>query len=346
MPSGRRIDLFIPGLFGPAHDPAADDGRLTAPHTPALTLVCARARRMLIAAADAQTRLFGLFGISPPADADAPVAALTRLADGGTPNTDWWLRADPVCLQPSRDGLVLAAGEGLNISLDEAEALAAEILKVFGEDGWQLEPRHPLRWYLRPRRAALIRTHALDQVDGRDIRHFLPSGPEAGGWRAALTELQLLLHGSTINAAREARGKLPINSLWFWGGGCLPEPGPAPWTGVWSDQALAAGLGCLHGIPTAGVPGNARSWLAAAGPGDHLVTLDGPGRAAQHLDYAGWGGLLEQLDTLWIAPLLAALRAGDLQSLYLHTEGVSFALPRAGLRRLWRWRRALRSYRP
>jgi len=35
-------------------------------------------------------------------------------------------------------------------------------------------------------------------------------------FRAQLNELQMQLHDHPLNQAREARGELPVNSLWLW----------------------------------------------------------------------------------------------------------------------------------
>jgi hypothetical protein len=51
---------------------------------------------------------------------------------------------------------------------------------------------------------------------------MLPSGEAGREWRVLFNELQVLLHAHPVNAARIARGRLPINALWLWGAGSLP----------------------------------------------------------------------------------------------------------------------------
>jgi len=70
-------------------------------------------------------RLFALFGIAPEAGQDLPVAAVTRVADMGVIDREWWIRADPVYLEAGHDSLVLHAGLGL--TPDEAAQLVAEL---------------------------------------------------------------------------------------------------------------------------------------------------------------------------------------------------------------------------
>jgi hypothetical protein len=57
---------------------------------------------------------------------------------------------------------------------------------------------------------------------GQLLAH-LPEGDEGRRWRVLGNEAQIILHNHPRNAARIAAGKLPVNSLWFWGGGALPD---------------------------------------------------------------------------------------------------------------------------
>ena len=54
--------------------------------------------------------------------------------------------------------------------------------------------------------------------------------------RMLLNEVQVLLHQHPLNAARQTRGLPPVNSVWFWGAGRLPAPGPSP-TAAWRARA-------------------------------------------------------------------------------------------------------------
>ena len=47
--------------------------------------------------------------------------------------------------------------------------------------------------------------------------------PEGRRWRALLSEAQVVLHNHPLNAQRVAAGLAPVNSLWFWGAGALPD---------------------------------------------------------------------------------------------------------------------------
>jgi hypothetical protein len=42
-------------------------------------------------------------------------------------------------------------------------------------------------------------------------------------WYRLLNEMQMFLHAHDLNRERERRGRLAVNSLWFWGGGRVPD---------------------------------------------------------------------------------------------------------------------------
>lgn len=354
--SERHFSLFIPGLLEPSASlhPAAEAGGEKWPprsggRAPALETVLARGERSAAAHratghATLEASLFRLFGLPGTRDADLPVAAVTRLADGGLPDDAWWLRADPVSLQPQGGGLVLQAGEAL--ILEEARSLVEELLEVFAADGWHLEAPVSNRWYLRPATPPAMRTTPLAQVLGRDIHPFLPTGKDAKAWHVAMNEIQILLHTAGVNVARESRGLMPINSLWFWGGGQRPVLPPVSWAHLWSDEVLSRGLALAAGLDHSGLPRDADDWLARAAAGRHLLVMDTDTLLARAAETARWQEFFMRLEQHWMSPLVAALRSGAAESITLYSEGgQDFHLTRKGLGRWWRRRHAPAYYR-
>ena len=347
--SERCFSLLIPGLLGPvrlssgdAQASMADDAHPALGVAPALETLLARADRAVFSGDVTQEMsIFHLFDMSPPAGADLPVAAITRLADGGEADDAWWLRADPVSLLPQGDGLLLQPADDLGLTLIQARALVDEILQVFGDDGWHLEAPVAHRWYLRPTKSSVMQTTPLAQVTGRDIHPYLPAGKDAKAWHVAMNEIQILLHTAEVNVERESRGQVPINSLWFWGGGQRPTVPPATWNHLWSDEVLSRGLAIVAGLTHSALPKNAGDWLAQATAGRHLLVMDSDILLARTGGSDAW----PELEQTWIAPLVAAVNSGDLGSVTLHDAGGrSFYLTRKGLGRWWRRRRALGHY--
>lgn len=336
------LTLFVPGLFSPP--PALEPADLPPLVTPALDAWLARA--------DVETRaggtgveaaLFALFGIEAPADADLPVAAVTWIVDTGVIDSEWWMRADPVHLRPERDRLILLDTQLVPLEAGEAQALVAELMQTYADEGWVLRAPHPARWYLKPPRDPRLVTTPITEVVGRDIHPHLPRGEEGMAWRGILNEMQILLHTARANEAREARGELAINSVWFWGGGRLPAVAPAAWAEVLSDEPVALGLARLAGAPASPVP--AAFDAMTRGDGARLVVLETARAAAQYREARNWREAIQRLERDWIAPVHDAVRAGALAEAVLCTEGPRChrLTPRAA-RRWWRRRRPLEAY--
>lgn len=337
--------MVIPGLFGdlPVPGEAELSPAVAAPEK--LETLLARADRTDGGPPGFELRLFGLFGISPSVDGEVPVAPVTRLADMGVIDREWWVRADPVYLEPGHDSLVLHAG--LDLSQTEAEALVAEINVTLAADGWLLKAPRPGRWYVKPPQAPQIRTTPLPEATGRDIHRLLPAGPDSRVWHTRLSELQILLHTSSVNAAREARGLQPANSVWFWGGGRLPQLGSVSWAQIRSSEPLASGLARLAGRSADPIPANGRDWLdQIPSSGNCLLVLDQLAPLRLKGNKSGWQQALLRLDSDWIAPLTTAVHAHRLVSLTIIGDtGPVFSYRRAHHWRIWRRRSGLSALR-
>ncbi len=339
-----RLQLLLPGLFGIV---ATEPETPNLPRVPALDTLLARAEPNAPPVRGFETLLFSLMGAEIPSEGDLPVAAVTRVLDMGVVDNGWWLRADPVHLSPRRDQLVLTDSYGLDLSQEEANRLAAEIAEVYAADGWMLKAPRPSRWYLKPPRAPKIMTTPLPDVVGRDIHAYLPRGPEAKAWHTTLNEMQILLHSAKVNDERENAGRVPANSLWFWGGGRLPRIQSAGWAGLWSTEPVGLSLARLTETPSQSVPVGFDEWQRlVARPGAHLVVLDALRPAVLYRDAEAWSQALQELERQWFEPLLRALKDRTLESAAIITDtGQSFRLTSRLARRWWRRRKSLTTYR-
>ena len=258
---------------------------------------------------------------------DWPVAPLCLLADGGMPGSAWWLRADPAHLQATRADLTLARSGDLGLTPPDCAALAETINRHFAGDNLELVAACTDRWYLRAAQPQDLVTTPPEQAAGRSIDALLPRGGQALAWHRRLNEIQMLLHEHPVNLAREARGELPVNSVWLWGGGVRPACAALAGHSVWTDAPLAHGLALCAGTPCSRLPAGAAEWLEQAGHGHHFLALE------SELDAAS-------LEQRWIAPLLAAVRAGRLDRCALvgchRTELLRFTLSRRDLWKFWR----------
>jgi hypothetical protein len=184
--------------------------------------------------------------------ADAlPAAALTRQWYAGDAGDALWLAADPAWVQPDMNGARLLACGQWQLSMDDAQSLAAAVRPAVEEAGMQLLVSAPDRWQLRlPEGLALPTFAAPEQALGEDLFQHLPQGEPGRTWRRLINEAQVLLHQHPLNTRRREQGLPPINSLWLWGGGRLPAVLDTPWHGVISDEPVLCALAEKARIPT------------------------------------------------------------------------------------------------
>lgn len=319
-------------------------------HLPNLETLAARARLCRFAPIGWEGWLCQAFEVER--QRDWPVAPLTLTIDGGEVGEGYWLRADPVHLRAYRDRLVLADASAFAVSRAESDALIAALNAHFEADGLRFSAPHTERWYLRLDADPQIATAALDDVAGAAIDPFLLRGANAMHWQRIVNEAQMLLHAHGVNEAREARGELPINGVWLWGGGRRATVPGRHFSTLTGDDPLAVALAAHADIAAAPLAPGAQEWLKsdfAIGAGrNHLVLLGQLVRPARRGDLETWRNTLQALDVHWIAPLLDALKAGQLRELALVAPGIGacqrFDLRRTDLMRFWRMRRSLAHY--
>lgn len=178
-----------------------------------------------------------------------PAAALTRDHLAHDAGGDVWLAADPAWVQPEMNGVRLLACGQLQLDQAEAEAFAQPLRPLFEEAGMQLELSTPDRWHLRmPADSSLPCFDAPEQALGDDLAQHLPQGPEGRRWRVLINEIQVTLHQHPLNQQRPARGLPPVNSLWLWGGGILPDAVRTELNAVISDDLLLQALASHAGL--------------------------------------------------------------------------------------------------
>ena len=352
MPSarGRDLTLLVPGLFGPA-PPAGVNGRdarqslVEGLNLYALESLLSHARRVALAHdyASPDDLCFGLAGYQRSAGADWPVAAVTYRADTGAGPPGWCLRADPVHLKADLNDLVLFDGGQFDLPLDDTRALEQVVARHFEQAGFRLEVHHPSRWYLLLNDAPKIHTTPLSEANMQPVAKNLPVGEGAAQWRAYLNDSQMLLHECDINDARIARGEVPINSLWFWGGGTLPDSVPADRATLYADNALAHGLGMMSNSECHSLPSDCASGiLRQSGEGNILAVIDDGFTPARSRDVESWRAFIVDLERNWLVPLHHALETGNLLSLTVVSDvPVRFEIRPA---RWWQRIRSIRSF--
>ena len=248
------------------------------------------------------------------------------------------LRADPVHLRPDLDAARLFDPTSFSLSAEEAAALAGALDRHFAPEGIRFEALRPDRWYVRLPEHPDAVFQPPGAAAGRGAGELLPGGPEGSRWRRRMNEAQMVLHGHPCNEARETRGELPVNSVWFWGAGAL-EDAPRPrFEEVHADDDLVRALAERGGarVRVRGLEGGAGAEGTPPGavlvaPGDDLY------RAVAGRDVERWRRELLRTEERWFGPLHAGMRSGAVRRVVIDAglrpgEAVLEAPPR-------RWRR-------
>lgn len=306
----RELTLVIPGLLWPADSIAEVTADLA---LPALSTLLATEAVTRLAAQPIEHLLATSWGLA--ADA-APYAALRLAGSGLAPGDAIWMCADPAHLRFARESLVLADDRELQISDDEAAQLVASLNEAFADIG-EFSVGSAGEWYLRLAELPALTTHPASQVLGRNIEAWLPEGAQAKAWRRTINEIQVLLHGHPVNAAREEAGRPAINTLWPWGAGRLVARLARSYDTVFANLALARGLAEASGAKSASLPQR----LPETDGGRMLAVVDQLDCAALSQDAPAWRAAIADVDANWLAPALNALKAGAIGKLRLLLPG-------------------------
>ncbi len=279
-----------------------------------------------------------------------PVAPFTYEYDGGTANNEYLLRADPVHLQINRDSLMLIGNDVLSISLEEASMLTATLNKHFAELQLNFKALHPKRWYISYPDFSDLNFYSIRQVAGKSIDGYLPLGLSENQFRSLFNEIQMVLFQHPVNTMREERGELPINSIWFWGGGRstkLTAPNiDSFWSNDWSSLSLAA----KSTIRSYSLPANARfssdMQIDYQPDSTHVVILNDLESWASYGDIAAWKNALIDINDNWLVPMLNEIRKGSIRKITLvgfgDDESVEIELKRSALWKFWKRPRTLK----
>jgi hypothetical protein len=125
-----------------------------------------------------------------------------------------------------------------------------------------------------------------------------------------MNEIQMLLYGHNITQACEARGGLPLNSLWFWGGGEAVNLA-RPFERLQSDSDLANAFAQVANIPHELIL-TEKSKIE-----NSLYVWDGASAALRRGDFYAWRQSVLEFEHDYLSPLLRFLLDGKLDKITL-----------------------------
>lgn len=266
------------------------------------------------------TSVLQVLGLPYP---DEGCAALRMWGQTGDRPAVWIAAADPVYLEPRLDHLCLHALDRAGVPTSDLRSLIDHLQRTLAPGSDFSFARVGSCGYLRAGQAiatASLPAYAIDQCAPSE---FMPSGKEAAGYRALISEVEMALHDHDVNTCRERAGQQPVNSMWLWGGGCAPEQRTTPHPPLFADDPLLRG----HWYSVTGVvdrwPGSISDCLSASVAGFVAVTPE----------FEDHDGAMES----WLRELREALHSGRLSRLtLLFRDGIRADVVRSHALRFWR----------
>ncbi len=191
-----------------------------------------------------ELQLLSMLGLGEFETAQLPIADCLYL-DG---NSGSQACVQPVALDASHDDARLLPGHCLEITMHEAQVLAASLNELWNPDGINVDPVTPIEWRLTGQASASLSCPPVSAIAYRSVADALPRRAEAAAWRQLLTEAQMLLHEHPVNVSRQQRGLRAINSIWCFGGAPLEAPQSESSVSLISNDAFTQGLAKKLGV--------------------------------------------------------------------------------------------------
>ena len=255
--------------------------------------------------------------IAPQAAMPAVAAAL--YVHRGDANAAWVCVATPVHYVAEMTSVRLAPDGMLGLTPAGAETLAADFNRVWKDSGIRMtvaagtSPACTAQLLCIFDRALEVVTRDPEDVLGRHIEEFLPTGADSGRLRRLISETEMWLFEHAANRARTELNLPAINGFWFWGGG-------APIASLPIVQGWAAGDDLFFN--SFSVPRDDKF------PGGVVAAACVPGSDQWHA-----------LESHWLRPAVEQLRARRIAHLQISAADRCFTVTARGLRRFWRRRK-------
>lgn len=324
--------MFVPALFSELVGMSGEDMDPTA--WPATRSLLTRAAVTPSPHESIEHAVIAAFTPSPgDVPAAIPAAGLTASFDAVAEPSRAIMRADPVYLRADPNQILLFNNVEIMPSAEEADELLAVLNAGFDEVRF-FRGRDPARWYTDLNTPA--RTSSPFAANGRSVSRFLPVGDGARTLQQFMNDAQMLLHEHPVNNARERRGLPPINAIWLWGAGSVPERlgGPAF---VGGNDALTAALALHAGCDWRPDTSANDAINACAAGASGLVVIGAPtGAAGPTADTDAVTAFEQQ----WSVPLLRALRQRALRQLTIVTDRDVYTTTPIDRLKFWRTARA------
>lgn len=204
-------------------------------------------------------RVLSVLGLVPVTNG---LATLRLWGQTGRRPVGWQCGADPVYLEARLDHLCVHALQ--DVSATETAGLFHYLQTTLAVGGPYAFHHVDSSGYLRRDEAMATMPVCAPTAHGQSPDAFPLAGPAPALHDALQSELQMCLHEWDVNLERATAGQLPVNSLWFWGGGEAPEMRVQALPSLFCDDSLLAGYWLMSDQTTRRWPGSLAACVAEA----------------------------------------------------------------------------------
>ena len=264
-------------------------------------------------------RILETLSLPPP---DGGLAALRFREQRGALPEGWLAAADPVYLETRMNHLRLRAFPQDEVPASDVQAIFELLEARLGDASVATFSSSGTTGYLHLDAPIATAPVPPAGADGASPDLFLPQGPGAAGHDRLASEVQMCLYDAPVNARRASAGALPVNALWFWGGGNAPQPRKRDLPMLFAADDVLRGYWRNAMAPLEDWPGNLEACAHAAG-GGFVAAIPGIPAMAEL--------------PVRITELRALLARGKLRRVtLLFRDGLSATLHRRDRLRFWR----------
>jgi hypothetical protein len=273
------------------------------------------------------------FARLPPAQVVA-AKFFSRLANAGELAARAWL-ATPVHLEARIDHVRLSDRGFIALSAAERVELMADFARHFNPD-YSLFDLGSRGFLLVGNRALQARSVDPTRLLDMDVGDAIPSGKDSGELRRVAAEMEMWLHRTPVNLARDVAGLRRVSTLWLWGGGA-PEPER------WAEHESARAATRRDQIAVHGDDPWLAAFAAHIGAGLDAVPMEF--RKVDHFRPAivelnpmtgDRRESLEYVEKHWLGSIRVALTMGKLKSFDLVANDLRHRVGPYGEWRFWR----------
>lgn len=249
-------------------------------------------------------------GVAPAALRADGAAVDAAAVDAAAANAAWVCLATPVHYVADMTSVRMPQGGILSLKQADAGTLALDFNRVWNGSGIRLAAGASARLYGIFDQTLNVTTRDPEDVLERHIEEYLPAGADAPRLRQLMSEIEMWLFEHEVNSTRAHAGGPRVSGLWLWGGG-------APLASLPRVQGWAAGDDVFFS-----------AFKGEESGSGVIVASQAPGEG-------GW----RDMESRWLEPAVAQLRAGHLSRLDLSAGERCVTLSARAVRRFWRRRK-------